>query len=45
VWPAVIVEVVPFRELLLEIHIILVGEELVELLLVGPVGSLHLAID
>ena len=40
-----IVEVLPFNELLLEIDIILVGEQLVELVPVGLVGSFHLAIE
>ena len=39
----VIVEALPFSELLSEIDIVLVGEQLVELLPVGPMRSFHLA--
>ncbi len=41
----VIVEAIPFSDLLSEIDIALVGEQLAELLLVGPVRSFHLAVE
>jgi hypothetical protein len=41
----VISEVLPFSELLSGINIALVREQLVELLLVGSVGSFHLAVE
>ena len=41
----VIVEALPFSKLLSEIDIALVGEQLAELLLVGPVRSFHLAVE
>jgi hypothetical protein len=42
---AAIVEFLPRSELLSEIDIVLVGEQLVELLLVGPVRSFRLAVE
>ena len=40
-----IVEALPFSDFLSEIDTALVGEQLAELLLVGPVRSFHLAIE
>lgn len=44
-WTIKIVEVLPHGQLFLEIDIVFVGEELVELVFVGSVGSLDLAIE
>ncbi len=41
----VIVEAIPFSDLLSEIDIALVGEQLAELLLVGPVRSFRLTVE
>jgi len=41
----VVVEAIPFSDLLSEIDIALVGEQLAEPLLGGPVRSLHLAVE
>ena len=43
--PIVVVEALPHRKFLLEIHIILVRQELVELVFVGSMGALDLAIE
>ena len=40
----VVVEAFPDRQLLLEIHVISIGEQLVELVLVPSVGSLDLPV-
>ena len=43
--PVVIVEPLPGRELLLEIHVVAIGEQLIELVLIGSVRSLDLAVQ
>ena len=44
-WSVEIVEALPDGQLLLEIDIVFVREELIELVFVGSVGSLDLAIE
>jgi hypothetical protein len=39
VWPIVVVEVIPLVDLLVEVNVVTVGEELIKLVLVGPVVS------
>jgi hypothetical protein len=41
----VVLEVLPVSQLLLEIHVISIGERRVELILVGPVRPLDLALS
>ena len=43
--PIVVIEAFPDRQLLLEVHIPLVREELVELVLVGPMRPLDLSVQ
>ena len=40
-----IVEALPCGQLLREIHIVAIGEQLIEFVLVGPVGPLDFAIE
>ena len=42
---AIIVEVFPFSQFLVQIHVIGEAQELVKFILVGAVGSFHLAIQ
>ena len=44
-WAVVVVELLPFGQLLVEIDIAGVRQQLVELLLVGPMRPLHLAVE
>ena len=44
-WSDVIVEIFPFTELVFQIHIPLIGQQLIEFLFVRPVRPLHLAIQ
>ena len=43
-WPNEVVERLPFGQFLVEIHIVCIGQQLVELLLIGPVRSLDLTV-
>jgi hypothetical protein len=45
VWSSEVVETFPFIQFSLEVDITLVTQELIELLLIGSVGSLHLTIE
>lgn len=44
-WSVEVVEAFPFGRLLPQIHVVAIGKQLVELVLVGPVGPLDFAIE
>ena len=43
--PCEVIEALPLSEFGMEIHVILVGEQLVKFLFIGSVGALDLAIE
>jgi hypothetical protein len=43
--PIVVVISLPFLEFLTQSHIVLVAEKLIELFLIGPMGSFHFAVE
>jgi len=45
VWPSKIIKLLPLIQFLVQIYVVLVTQQLIELLLVGAVGSFDLAVE